>query len=237
VLLEIRPIVNVPAADLVAAQLRRAITLGRYLPGTRLPAERLLAERFEVSRTTIRDALRQLGESKHITVRRGAMGGSIVCDPLASLTEQAALCQVARDRLPEFEELFDLRIALESHAALLAAVRRGTDTLERLERAARAMEEAESIAEFRAADSEFHLGVADASGSRRLRDAIEAARSELWMPIDREVDDLRAAPEDRHDAVLAALHRGDAEASRAAMVRHLEVSRHRLRQLAASAAR
>ena len=42
----------------IAEKIKALIASGLYPPGTRLPAERELAETFDVSRPTIREALR-----------------------------------------------------------------------------------------------------------------------------------------------------------------------------------
>ncbi|MFD0530247.1 GntR family transcriptional regulator [Kitasatospora arboriphila] len=55
----------------VAADLREAITTGRYGEAGRLPAEGALAERYGVSRGTVRQALALLRADGLVTSRRG----------------------------------------------------------------------------------------------------------------------------------------------------------------------
>ena len=50
----------VAAYELVVEQVKRAIFLGRFVPGDKLPPERELAAQMLVSRTTIREAMRVL---------------------------------------------------------------------------------------------------------------------------------------------------------------------------------
>jgi DNA-binding FadR family transcriptional regulator len=66
------------AFDTVVAQLRDLVTSGSLQPGERLPSERSLAERFEVSRNTVREALRMLEVNGMITRRRGRNGGAFI---------------------------------------------------------------------------------------------------------------------------------------------------------------
>ena len=61
-------------------------------------------------------------------------------------------------------------------AARLAAVRRDDRDLERLSSAFRTMEEGWETRRFRAADSAFHLGIAEAARNEWMRKAIEDAR-------------------------------------------------------------
>ena len=80
----IRSIESVHAAaayEVAADNIRRAIALGRFLPGDKLPPERELSEQMQVSRTTIREAVRVLEGEGLITVKRGALGGLVVMRP------------------------------------------------------------------------------------------------------------------------------------------------------------
>ncbi len=77
------PISPVAAHELAVEQIKRCIQLGLFLPGEKLPPERMLAERLSVSRSTLREAVRQLQEAGFLSVRRGAAGGLIVHDPHA----------------------------------------------------------------------------------------------------------------------------------------------------------
>src|SRR5690606_25394789 len=59
-------------AAAIAAQLRRAILDGTYGFRERLPAERELASHFGASRSTVREALKQLEEGQLVTRRIGS---------------------------------------------------------------------------------------------------------------------------------------------------------------------
>ena len=72
------PILKIAMHEIVANQLRRAIHRGDYMPGDRLPSERDLATRLEVSRETLREAIRMLEGEGYVVSRRGAKGGHIV---------------------------------------------------------------------------------------------------------------------------------------------------------------
>jgi GntR family transcriptional repressor for pyruvate dehydrogenase complex len=53
----------------VAEKLKDAILLGQFKAGDRLPSEKELSQQFQVSRTTIREALRSLENSGFISIR------------------------------------------------------------------------------------------------------------------------------------------------------------------------
>jgi len=215
--------------ELVSEQIRRAIHIGTYLPGDKLPAERQLAEQMGVSRTTVREALRVLEGEGYVESHRGATGGIVVLDQSAS---EERMRPVVSARLAEFEELFDFRAAVEGGAARLAAVRRTEADLSRLQEAFDAMEEGGQTARFRAADSAFHLGIADAARNRFMRQAIEDARAKMWIPIDRYVDKVFRTANRHHEEILDAIRQRDPGAAEQAVVAHLETARRDLRRVA-----
>jgi len=65
-------------AERVAAELRREIATGNLRAGDKLHPERLLCEQFEVSRPTLREALRLLEAESLIRISRGQYGGAEV---------------------------------------------------------------------------------------------------------------------------------------------------------------
>ena len=72
------PIVARRVADDVVDRLVTAFALGLYVPGQQLPPERELAAMLGVSRSSVREALRQLTEEGYLDVRRGRTGGTFV---------------------------------------------------------------------------------------------------------------------------------------------------------------
>jgi len=63
----------------VIFQIQEAILEGNLKIGDRLPSERQLREMLEVSRGTLREALRALEQKGLITIKTGVKGGAIVC--------------------------------------------------------------------------------------------------------------------------------------------------------------
>jgi GntR family transcriptional repressor for pyruvate dehydrogenase complex len=208
-----------PAYEVVVDRLRRAILLSVYRPGEKFPPERLHAQQLGVSRVTLREAVRVLEGEGLVEARRGATGGVIVLDRHVSADAQR---RRLRDSLAELEGVSDFRLANERCAAQRAATRITGEQLEGLEASISAMRSCESVAEFRAADSSFHVGVAQAADCALLQRAVEDARIELFTSLDA-LDYELALPTtiSAHRRIVDALRAGDAARAGRAMERHL----------------
>src|SRR5262249_24992130 len=120
-------LVERPAAlrDQVVSNLRNAIINGQLAPGARL-VERQMCELLGVSRTLVREALRQLDAEGWIRIlpNRGPV--------------------VVRMTPEEVRELYEVRSALEGIAALRAAERITPEQLDRMAEAVDSMTKAQS---------------------------------------------------------------------------------------------
>lgn len=210
----------------VADHLRRLIHRGEIGPGDRLPAERELAEQLGVARISLREAIKSLQNDGYVEVRRGARGGTYVIE----LDEPVARWRARmRTESGEFDDIVDYRIALETEAARLAAARRNDTHLTALRTAISNLEQANNRAAFRLSDSQFHTGLAQASGNTRLESAIEAARADLFATHDLipYINPIAESVRD-HEAIYRAVRDGDQDASAAAVREHIENARTQL---------
>lgn len=121
----------------VAEQLRDQIVSGALPSGSRLPSETELGSMFGVSRSTVREALRQLASQHLIDTTRGATGGSFVAAPDAGLIADnlgGSLGLLVNSRSMSVDNLLEARLLLEPHAARLAAERATAEDLDELRR-------------------------------------------------------------------------------------------------------
>jgi DNA-binding FadR family transcriptional regulator len=205
--------------EVIAAQMRRAIHLGELPPGSKLPAERILSERLGVSRITLREAIRVLEGEGYVVISRGRAGGTTVHS--GSMSPEEVRDWMGR-RWNELEAIFDFRLINERRAAERAATRATPEQLAELRRIAEKAAESDEVNEFRTWDVRFHLFVADLAESALLRQAVEEARAQLYVPF-------RAVPLEKllkvsgrqHLVVVTALERGDPRKAGKAMDRHL----------------
>ena len=115
--------IKVPkAASLVANRVRRRIVLGELEPGTALPNETALMAQYEVSRPTLREALRILEAESLISVKRGAQGGARVMQPPPTVVAHLA-STVLRMRKTTVGDLFVARGIIEPAAVELLVER------------------------------------------------------------------------------------------------------------------
>jgi DNA-binding FadR family transcriptional regulator len=162
--------VRVPkAGEMVAAQLRRQIVLGELKEGDQLPSESVLMEQFGVSRPTLREAFRILEAEGAINVRRGVRGGARVQVPDISVAARhIGLLLQYRGAL--LSDVYEVRAVLEPAAARMAARRRTSADLARLQEVVdRHRESTDDPGSAFAADAEFHQLVLELSGNETLQ--------------------------------------------------------------------
>ena len=116
----------------VEEQLRKSINAGVYKPGDKLPAERELVEQFQVSRVTVRDALKNLQSLGMISVKRGIHAGAYVSEPTPQpITESFEnLIQMGR---VNFSHLIETRLYFEPDIARSVALDHTTADIKRLQ--------------------------------------------------------------------------------------------------------
>jgi GntR family transcriptional repressor for pyruvate dehydrogenase complex len=155
------------AFEEIISQVRGMVRSGELRTGDRLPAERALAEQFEVSRNTVREALRMLEISGLIQLRRGATGGAFIAaaDPGRVAASMSDMLELGHFSL---SDLRDARGWIESTVIEVACERADDAMLERLEANishAEALTEAEDWERKALVHVEFHNLLAEATGN------------------------------------------------------------------------
>lgn len=221
--------VSVPkAGDVLADQLRQRIRSGALREGQSLPTERELVAQTGLSRTSVREALRILEVEGLIEIRPGRMGGSRVRRPAGDeLTRHLELFIWGRNI--GFEDLHDVREALEALGAEGAARRRTDADLAELEARTEAVEAAVGdIDRYLEANIAWHLSVVRASRNELLISIINVLSNAIHEATAIEAFDspeVREATLKIHRSILAAIRDGDPEAARRRMARHVGAAR------------
>lgn len=216
------PVEIAPAYEVIVRHLRRGIHLGEFAPGSKLPTERDLAESLDVSRATLREALRELKGEGYLEIRRGQRGGVFVRDRLAS---NDALRAWFADQGTDQEGVTAFRLAVEPLAAQRAAERVTPELVESLEALNSLMAETQEIGAFRQADLRFHMQIAEAADAELVRHAVEEARAALFLPFQLlALEDIRGRSVPEHAAIIRALSKGNAKAAARAMADHVRAT-------------
>jgi GntR family transcriptional regulator, transcriptional repressor for pyruvate dehydrogenase complex len=204
----------------VVRQIQEHIASERLLPGDRLPPERTLADRLQVSRSSLRDAIRMLEMVGLVRSRQGE--GTVVCEASADwLLELLHSTLVPRRDLAE---VIDVRKMVEPSLAARAARHATPEQIASLEavvrRQRRKMLNGEEEVE---EDSEFHCTIALAAGSGLLRKLVD-----VLMDLLREARGLGPRPPALqklsflgHRRILRAIRLREPRTAQAAMRRHL----------------
>ncbi|HEV7833208.1 MAG TPA: FadR/GntR family transcriptional regulator [Caballeronia sp.] len=203
-------------------------------PGDKLPTEAKLMLTLGVSRTVVREGISRLQANEVIETRHGI--GSFVLEPRR---ERLGIDMVPATTLRDVLSVLELRISLETECAGLAAQRAQPEDLVRMRAALDAIEAtSRNGSDSVAADLQFHIALARATGNRYFVDILTQMGTAL-IPRNR-IDSAGIAKADpkayvslvnlEHESILEAITRRDAESARAAMRMHLSNSRERLRR-------
>jgi DNA-binding FadR family transcriptional regulator len=221
--------------DEAVTRIKGMIATGELAPGSRLPSQDDLAYQLGLSRSALREAVRSLTTMNILVSRQG--DGTYVSSLRTPLLLQPLA--FAADILPDdaVVQLLDLRVALEPHAAGLAAARVDDADVTALAVIAGRGAPGASTAEFLDADLAFHRRILDLSGNEAIATLVQAispralhARIFGVAPT----PDVRATIYDDHTRIVQALADRDMDAARAAVAVHITGMRRHLREVLAT---
>lgn len=215
-----------PLAESVFDDLLERIIDGTYPPGAALPPENDLAASSDVSRLTVREALKQLQAQNIVQVKRGL--GTYV-NPAAQWTNLQAILRYASTTAdsPDVSlRLLEIRRMVETGAAELAALHATDEDLARMEDANIALQaahEAKDLDAVTATDIEFHEAIFRASANPFVP-VILGPLSQLLYTMRRETSSFHQVQEhaiEHHLLVLEAIRTRNPEVARKAMQAHI----------------
>ena len=219
---------SVQVADALSAEIRAA----RMVEGDRLPTEAALVGQFAVSRTVVREAVSRLKSLGLVESRQGsgvfvkrAEFSPLNFDAGSAVSKQAVI------------QMVEVRRALETEVAALAAGRRTPSDIQHIRQAIGALDKAvkaggDGVEE----DVGYHRAIADAAqnpflistldylrqflhGATRVTRANEARRADFARQVQRE-----------HEAIAQAITLGDVAKARQAAARHMDNAIQRIEQ-------
>ena len=219
---EFGPVRKTKIYEQVARQIQRLIRDGLLKPGDKLPPERELADMFQVSRSSLRDAIRTLELMGLAEPRQGE--GTVVRDLSAeSLVNPLSTMLVRKREL--VRELLDLRRMIEPPLAARAATHASAKEQAYLKDILRRQKEKVDRGEVAIdEDSEFHYAIAQAAKNSVVLKVLDVFMDLLRESRERslQVEGRRQKSFAGHRRILSAINRRDASGAEAAMRRHIE---------------
>lgn len=208
--------------DEAISKLKQRIETGEFTPGHRLPPEAVLAAQLELSRPSLREAVRAMSMAGVLEVRRG--DGTFVTDlrPDRLVDAIGSYLELAHDT--GLDEILECRMVLEPGATALAATRIEAPALaallERIERM-RTMQDPEELVR---EDLAFHADIVAAAGNRTLQSLVSSvtqrtARARIWRALVK--SDVLAWTHHQHMDIYTALRQRDSLGAFAAASRHV----------------
>jgi DNA-binding FadR family transcriptional regulator len=198
-----------------AEQIADKVRAGELRVGDKLPAERDLALLMEISRPTLREAVKVLVDAGLLEVRRGPGGGMFVATDVVPVDLVRRAFEL---RLEEAASVLEARRLIEPQVARLAHERATDEDLAPLEHTIEVMREIvargyrpDDEDRFLQLDVQFHLALARAAGNPTLETLLRIVFRQLEVLRDMAMH-VPAVPEwiiDIHERTLAAVRSGE----------------------------
>jgi GntR family transcriptional repressor for pyruvate dehydrogenase complex len=221
----IKPIQKRSIPEEILHQLRTLIESGRIKPGSRLPGEREMAQKLDVSRPSLREALRALSLLGIIENRPGS--GTYLATPSDKwpLEPFRILLTIHKGTLID---IFEARKSLEGTVAALAAHRRSNEDLHimsgALERMAANLKNNDAYGRHELA---FHRAIVEASRNIVIAELMDKLYGLLQETRDRiythgsHAQSRRNQDYHNHVEIFNLIRDGNAEGATKAMINHL----------------
>ncbi|QQZ09691.1 FadR/GntR family transcriptional regulator [Heyndrickxia vini] len=163
----------------IVSQMESLIESNSWPVGSRIPPELELMKQFDVSRNTLREAIRALVHAGLLQTKQGS--GTFVCS--SSILGAALEKRIQKANLLE---TLEVRHALEREAAQLAAMRRNKEDIDQLQEKLKACQiaaEQRDSKSYVEADFELHKSIVEASHNSILIDLYEHMTLSLQTSI------------------------------------------------------
>ena len=219
--------VTTSSTEQIFERMLRNVQTGVWVSGAQIPSERSLIEEFGVSRIAIREALSMLRGLGVLDISHGRR--TYVRNVNAETFGHLLPLMLASGGQRTFDQVFEMRLAIESQTASLAARRRTSEQVERLRSLVGQFRAEMTSADANAqnTDLEFHLEIARACDNSLFPILLDALAGFLTFA---QQESCRDDPVRRQRAILAhesifdAIESRDADRSRVEMEAHLRYS-------------
>lgn len=224
-----RFLLNQQKADLVVDQILADIGRTRYSVGQSMPSEAELAETYNVSRLTVREAVKYLASRGVLDVGHGRRNRIAPATQWSVLDPDIAILRgkLTGDEIAWAFDLMEARSIVEIGTVVLAASRITPEQLDQLGHLVKRMDSQESVDDVVEADMAFHRLIFEAANNSYITATYETLEAILLSIRQRtsSSEKVRLEAQHWHHAIYRALRNGDAAAARQAMEEHMSQTR------------
>lgn len=221
----------------IADQIQSLISGGELKPGDKLLSERELADRLQVSRVSVREAIRSLEMLGFIEIRHGE--GTFVRDTNADDVIRPLALFLAMER-GSLLDMFEVRRIFETATSALAAERATDEEVEQigmlLEKMRDRIRQGDSEGG-EAYDAAYHYAVAEATHNNLLIKLLRTVHEEWSKAVSAGSQQLLVASEknsqkvmDQHTRVFEAIKARDPVTASKAMLEHVTFAEREIRK-------
>jgi DNA-binding FadR family transcriptional regulator len=224
-------------SQVIVDQIKTLIREGKLSTGDRLPSERDLCQRFNVSRVTVREALRVLEANGLIDIRVGARGGAFLATPTKEgLGERLADLMVLSPLTPA--QVTEARTVIEVGILPLVVERATEADIAELRRMIEEGREALAQGTYTMSlSAAFHVGVATCAHNPAIETLVQSFHGPMLLSL-RQAQIVAPAMgrrgTDEHAALVDAIEARDVEAAIKVMTTHLDRTANLVRDLGAT---
>lgn len=205
---------------------KNRIMAGELRPGEKLPPEREIAQMLEVSRNSVREALRIMDMMGVISSQQGS-GNYITCEFQKSIAETMGM-MFAMSQI-NYQQISQIRYALEQQAFALAIEQASESQMETLEELVKRLDRSMDEQENARIDKQIHFTLAQASGNVLLLNILEACSGVIDTFIRNMRTEILRTKEAKealnlcHRQIAEALRNKDNAAGKDALDRHFRM--------------
>ena len=227
----LKPVTKVSMYQNIVGQVMSCIKAGLWCPGDTIPPEVELAKTFDVSRNSIREALKSLSYSGILSSRAG-QGTFVTADALQKIENLELIDFISREA--SMDDLTETRTILETELARLAAMRataEDKDELRELQQKLEAQLSRQKKADDCSNPTEIgvacHMCIAKIAKNKVLMKLIQSIQGELneqrGQIRNRSVEELEISVQE-HKELCGAVLANDPERAAEVMRRHIQHS-------------
>lgn len=217
-------------SDHIVTELTNAILRGEFEKGSYLPSEGELCIQYDVSRSTIREAVKSLQE-RGLAERQHGKGILVVNRTMDIVA--ASIQSMANSFNVEQMQLIDVRSAVEVRTAMLAAENADDQDIREMEKTLAVMNDSSSdIERYLEHDFKFHILVAQASKNKIFEAVLRALEPLLMNEISLTLEG-RERPErlfNYHKKILQMIKKNNPDGAKKSMLDHLRATEAMIRK-------